>query len=106
MLNILQEAKRDLGEILSAFEFLDHECLRSVAENLGLQNPLMEYPFYCMIETSGSNGDHDEEKLNNFLEQSMENGNILNGTIATSASKMKVEYPSMACAATSLLTPS
>jgi len=64
---VFSEAKTHLGEILSAFEFWDKQAydvikhhkaevgeeVRQVFENEG--------PFYCLIETGGSNGEHDEE---------------------------------------------
>ncbi len=36
----------------------------------------------------GSNSDHDEEKLNIFLEESLSDGTVENGILATSPSKM------------------
>ncbi|KAM6357752.1 D-2-hydroxyglutarate dehydrogenase, mitochondrial isoform 2-T4 [Alca torda] len=46
-------------------------------------------PFYVLIETSGSSSTHDEEKLNNFLEQAMTSGLITDGTVATDDKKIK-----------------
>lgn len=79
-----------LGEILSAYEFMDHRSMESVENNLGLTNPLNSCSFYILIETSGSHGPHDEEKLNLFLSKVMENGTVIDGTIATEPSKIKV----------------
>lgn len=42
-----------------------------------------------LIETSGSRADHDEEKLNAFLEASMERGNILDGTVTSDKGKIQ-----------------
>jgi FAD/FMN-containing dehydrogenase len=36
----------------------------------------------------GSNSDHDEEKLNAFLEETLSDGTVENGILATSPSKM------------------
>lgn len=44
-----------------------------------------------LIETSGSRVDHDEEKLNNFLEYVMENGYVQNGTVTNEPTKMQVQ---------------
>jgi len=56
------EAKTKLGEIISAFEFMDasSQRLMKIAKDrsLGLEG---KYPFYCLVETSGSNSDHDQE---------------------------------------------
>jgi FAD/FMN-containing dehydrogenase len=41
-----------------------------------------EHPFYCLIETSGSNSDHDGEKLEKFLEHVMESGVVEDGILA------------------------
>ena len=41
-----------------------------------------EYPFYVLIETSGSNKIHDDEKLEAFLESAMESEIVVDGTIA------------------------
>lgn len=46
---------------LVAFEFLDDTCMHLVETHLGLQNPISKWPFYVLVETSGSSGNHDEE---------------------------------------------
>lgn len=43
-----------------------------------------------MIETSGSNGKHDEEKLSMFVEKAMEKKFVSDGTIASQPSHIKV----------------
>lgn len=53
------------------------------------RSPIDKYPFYMLIETAGSRSEHDEEKLNNFLEKSMSNGHVLDGTVTTSPSQIK-----------------
>ncbi|OXB65244.1 hypothetical protein ASZ78_001551 [Callipepla squamata] len=71
-----------LGEILSAYEFMDEKCMELVVKHLGLSNPLRGSPFYVLIETSGSDSTHDEEKLNSFLEQATTSGLVTDGTVA------------------------
>jgi FAD/FMN-containing dehydrogenase len=57
-----REAKNQLSEILSAFELMDGRSQKLVNKATGKKMPLEgEYPFYCLIETSGSNTDHDSE---------------------------------------------
>uniref|UniRef100_A0A3P8UYX7 D-2-hydroxyglutarate dehydrogenase, mitochondrial n=1 Tax=Cynoglossus semilaevis TaxID=244447 RepID=A0A3P8UYX7_CYNSE len=73
LLQTFQLCKGMLGEILSAFEFLDSEYC----------------PFYIVIETSGSDSTHDEEKLHNFLEKAMTSSLVADGTVATEDAKMK-----------------
>lgn len=43
-----------------------------------------------LIETSGSNKNHDEEKLNDFLEHAMETGLVIDGTVTNEPTKMRV----------------
>lgn len=84
-------AKRDLGEVLSACEYADWETLEAVFENLSLKSPLEQpFPFYVLIETSGSNGKHDEEKLSMFLEKAMDKQFVSDGTVASQPSHVKV----------------
>ena len=55
VLETFKAARTNLGEILSSCEFIDAGSLDVVRENLGLTSPLQEeYPFYMLIETSGS----------------------------------------------------
>ncbi|ESO91314.1 hypothetical protein LOTGIDRAFT_182587 [Lottia gigantea] len=88
VLQIYQQAKIHLGEILSAFEFMDSASMDCVKQNLNLKSPVSESPFYVLIETGGSNGSHDEEKLNQFLEKEMNSGTIQDGTVATDSVKI------------------
>ncbi|NXV22829.1 D2HDH protein, partial [Cepphus grylle] len=78
-----------LGEILSAYEFMDEKCMELVEKHLKLSSPVAGSPFYVLIETSGSSSSHDEEKLNNFLEQAMTSGLVTDGTVATDDKKIK-----------------
>ncbi|KAF2106577.1 hypothetical protein BDV96DRAFT_507592 [Lophiotrema nucula] len=78
-----REAKKYLGEILSAFEMMDGRSQNLFKKASGKKLPLEEeHPFYCLIETSGSNTDHDSEKLQNFLEHVMESGIVSDGVLA------------------------
>ena len=81
------ESKTHLGEILSSCEFIDAGSMDCVTENLSLKCPLDRNQFYMLIETSGSNAGHDEEKLNMFLERMMASGAVEDGTVATAPSK-------------------
>lgn len=63
----------------------------AVTKHLKKPSPIGdEYPFYMLIETSGSNNQHDEEKMNKFLEDVMQSGTVLNGTVSNEPGKMKV----------------
>ncbi|CZR56330.1 probable D-lactate dehydrogenase AIP2 (actin interacting protein 2) [Phialocephala subalpina] len=85
-----KEAKGQLSEILSAFELMDsfsQDLVHNVTKN---KRPLeSEYPFYCLIETSGSNSEHDNEKLEKFLEYVMEKEIVLDGVVAQDETQVK-----------------
>ena len=85
---IFAQARGNLGEILSAFEFIDAACAQTLADNLNLHPPIDPSPFALFIETHGSNIDHDQEKLENFVELVMENGLVIDGTVADDSSKI------------------
>ena len=76
-------AKSQLSEILSAFELMDGQSQDLVHAITNKRRPLDgQYPFYCLIETSGSNPDHDSEKLEKFLEYVMGNEIVSDGVLA------------------------
>lgn len=80
-----KEAKKQLGEILSAFELMDHQSQILYNMATGASLPLAdEHPFYCLIETSGSKHEHDSEKLNDFLEDVMTKELVADGVVAES----------------------
>ncbi|CAK6966992.1 D-2-hydroxyglutarate dehydrogenase%2C mitochondrial [Scomber scombrus] len=89
LLKTFQLCRGMLGEILSAYEFLDSECMRLLNTHLKLSNPISDCPFYVVIETSGSDPTHDGEKLHNFLEEAMTSSLVTDGTVATEDSKIK-----------------
>ncbi|XP_075385175.1 D-2-hydroxyglutarate dehydrogenase, mitochondrial isoform X2 [Tenrec ecaudatus] len=90
VLQTFRSCKLMLGEILSAFEFVDAECMRLVGQHLGLSCPVQESPFYVLVETSGSSTDHDGAKLAAFLEHVLDSGLVTDGTVATDERKTKV----------------
>ncbi|KAL2213459.1 FAD linked oxidase [Sarocladium strictum] len=85
-----REAKGQLSEILSAFELMDARSQKLVQEVKGDKRPLDdEHPFYCLIETSGSNGEHDYAKLEAFLEDVMTKEVVQDGVLAQDATQAK-----------------
>ncbi|PHH62150.1 hypothetical protein CDD81_7524 [Ophiocordyceps australis] len=84
------EAKGQLSEILSAFELMDGTSQKLV-KSAGQGKPPLEaeYPFYCLIETSGSNADHDYEKLEKFLQHVMGQDVVMDGVVAQDATQAK-----------------
>ncbi|XP_069966036.1 D-2-hydroxyglutarate dehydrogenase, mitochondrial-like [Bactrocera oleae] len=89
VLKTFKSAKRNLGEILSACEMIDAPTLQASFEHFKLNSPIESFPFYMLLETSGSNGTHDLEKINKFVEIGMERGEIIDGIIAGEARKMQ-----------------
>lgn len=77
-------AKQRLGEILSAFELMDIKSQQIVQEVKQKEKGVLdtEYPFYVLIETSGSDAEADSAKVEKFLEHLMENDIVSDGTLA------------------------
>jgi FAD/FMN-containing dehydrogenase len=68
---VLAKARREFcGEIVSACEYWDRTCLERVMHVFPtLRDPLTRpCPFYLLIETAGSNADHDYAKLETLME--------------------------------------
>lgn len=85
-----REAKSQLSEILSAFELMDSRSQDLVHEVTSKKRPLEgEHPFYCLIETSGSNTEHDQEKLESFLEHVMGEEIVSDGVLAQDETQMQ-----------------
>lgn len=89
VLQAVQIIRKMLPEILTSLEVLDDHAADSVRKNLGLSIPIDCHPFYLLLEVSGSNGSHNEEKLHNCLNTLMEQNVVSDGTLATEPSRMK-----------------
>lgn len=88
---VFQHAKRDLGEILSAFEFFDRPSMDLVTKHLGLREPFeSQTPFYCLIETHGSNKEHDDGKLELFLQEVLEQEVVADGVLAQDTTQQEL----------------
>ncbi|KAJ8329386.1 D-lactate ferricytochrome c oxidoreductase [Batrachochytrium dendrobatidis] len=87
---LFQEARGHLSEILSAFEFFDASCMALVQKHIATSRLPFDTAaqFYVLIETSGSNKDHDDEKLTTFLDSVMEKGWVVDGTVAQDATQV------------------
>ncbi|CAG9322048.1 unnamed protein product [Blepharisma stoltei] len=70
VLKILKKSKEILGEIISAFEFQDRFSVEASIQHIqGVHDPFdAPYPFYVLIETRGSNAEHDSAKMDLLLE--------------------------------------
>lgn len=85
-----REAKSQLSEILSAFELMDGQSQTLVHAVTKKKRPLDgSHPFYCLIETRGSNAEHDGEKLQGFLEYVMSEEIVSDGVVAQDESQIQ-----------------
>ena len=86
ILRVLAAAKSHLGEVLSAFEFLDAASMQAARENLGHKSPLgADAPFYVLVETHGSSTAHDRAKVDGLLTHLLESSLVTDGTVAQDA---------------------
>ena len=96
----LMLAKDCLGEILAAFEFMDREVLDIVGKSKripvlmeskdGDGSSSMNYPYCILIETHGSDPDHDTAKMETFLEQAMaDEGSVVDGALAQDMTQLQ-----------------
>jgi len=89
---VLKLAKVKLGEILSAFEFLDEESINLACAKLeNVRNPLPNTsttPFALIIETRGSNDTHDKEKFDDFMESCISKELLDDGIVAQDMSQV------------------
>ncbi|OCF35384.1 D-lactate dehydrogenase [Kwoniella heveanensis BCC8398] len=93
-LEVFSQTKKHLGEILSAFEMFDKASYDAVKAHGGIkgrnvfeEQAQKEARFFCLVETSGSNAEHDAEKLSNLFESLLSASLILDGALAQDASQ-------------------
>lgn len=84
----LSLAKDTLGEILAAFEFMDHAVLDLVRREKKIPISNDDYPFYVLVETQGSNEDHDMAKMESFLEDAMTRNIVVDGVLSQDLSQV------------------
>jgi D-lactate dehydrogenase (cytochrome) len=85
-----RRAKAELSEILSAFECMDSRSQNMVEKHSSLSRPLdSEFPFYVLIETSGSNKEHDDTKLEQFLEGAITDELVSDGVVAQDETQLR-----------------
>lgn len=92
VLNAFGKAKSELGEILSAVEVMDSATMEFAKEFNKVDSLIGDYPYYLLLETVGSNIEHDYKKLNKFFEVSLEEQIVSNGTVVEEPSKIKVRF--------------
>ncbi|KAK3919523.1 D-2-hydroxyglutarate dehydrogenase, mitochondrial [Frankliniella fusca] len=90
VVDAFRAAREALGETLSACEMMDGECMRVVVDKLGYRNPLQDdYPFYVLVEASGSDAQHDREKIAKLLNAVRSSGVASDGVLASSEAEMR-----------------
>ena len=88
--NVFRRSRSMLAEILSAIELVDRASLEVALARLpAARSPLGDgggaagdYPFFMLVETAGSDGSHDSEKLDAFLTRLMEDEDVVDGVVA------------------------
>ncbi|CAG0914616.1 unnamed protein product [Notodromas monacha] len=88
LLKVFVVAKQRLGEIMSACEFMDSDSVACAKRNLGIEPPIQSR-LYALLETHGMDSNHDEEKVDGFINQVMKEGLITDGILTSEPSKMK-----------------
>lgn len=87
----LQLAKKMLGEVLAAFEYMDGAVLDLVSREKQIPvQPDSEsnYPYCILVETHGSSQDHDMSKMEAFLEEAMTQEVVADGVLAQDLSQL------------------
>ncbi|CAN0260262.1 unnamed protein product [Ectocarpus sp. 4 AP-2014] len=100
--SVLSLARGRLAEVLSAVEFMDKETVALTLEKCqGVRSPFPPpatggddggHKYYVLIETSGSDADHDAEKMEGFLEAAMEHGSVVDGAVAQDLSQLQAMW--------------
>ena len=88
---LLRLARKRLGEVLSAAEFVDGAAMGLLLEQLaGTRLPFpTPAPFFFFVELAGSNEAHDAEKLAGFLEEAAAAGLAVDGAVAADGAQAR-----------------
>jgi FAD/FMN-containing dehydrogenase len=100
VLQVLNSAKTILGETLAALEFMDHTVVDLVGRH-DISIPVKKdddsntgagalyYAYYVLVETHGSNTEHDQSKMDDFLEHVMSSEKVVNGVVAQDMTQLE-----------------
>lgn len=88
VVEVLEIAKEELGETLAAFEWMDKAIMGLVSEQtkLPIDNGSSHY---LLVETHGNNEEHDQSKMNRFLDLVMEKEVVVDGALAQDLSQVE-----------------
>lgn len=98
VLQVLDAAKTILGETLAALEFMDSTVVGLVAaqhhtipvvKDDNDDDTDAHYAYYILVETHGSNAEHDQSKMEDFLEDVMAQNKVVNGVLAQDLSQLE-----------------
>lgn len=87
----LRLAKDMLGEVLAAFEYMDEAVLSLVSKEKQIpvcRDSTSNYPYCILIETHGSNQEHDMSKMEVFLAEAMSQEVVVDGVLAQDLSQL------------------
>ena len=90
-IKLFRQARRDCCDLMSAFEFMPPLAFTLAKEAMpDLPIPIAaDYPAYVLMEISGSGLVDIEDLMGRFLETAMEEGIVLDGTIAASQAQAR-----------------
>ena len=90
VLRLLHAAKFELGEILAAFEWMDWSVVTAMNRPAPISADGNEIQHHVLIETHGSNNEHDSEKMERFLEKVMLEQVVADGVLAQDVDQMEL----------------
>jgi FAD/FMN-containing dehydrogenase len=86
VLKTMALAKSKLGEILAAIEWMDGKVVEIISQHINEEIPLQDdgefFPNYLLVETHGSCPEHDQSKMEDFLEVITEKFILADGLLA------------------------
>lgn len=85
VVRLLRLARGELGEILSAFEFMDGQSVNLATGHLDhVKKPTESEGDMVLIECAGSDAEHNRSRLEQFLEKAFEEELVTDGVLAES----------------------
>ncbi|KAG8807733.1 hypothetical protein FRC18_005398 [Serendipita sp. 400] len=88
---VFKKTRAKLSEILSAFEYFDRNSYELVVRHkLGkalAEDEIGDAPAFVLVETSGGNKEHDEAKLQEFLEEVMSDESLVKTGVLAQATE-------------------
>jgi FAD/FMN-containing dehydrogenase len=83
---LFAQARRDMGDLLSAFELMPRRCVELGLEVMtDLRDPFAPTPVYILMEASTGGLIELRSVLERFLERAMEQERVVDGVVAASA---------------------